>query len=294
MNQIVVAIVVTFNRKVLLIEALTQLMQQSYPLHKIILINNASTDGTEDFLKEQGWLDNPIMDYHLLPTNIGGAGGFNKGMSIAAQEKSDWVWIMDDDSIPEVNALEQLLLAQQRLVNKNLNPVILASRVNWTDGSPHPMNFPTLRKDNWQNLYTALAEGCLPLRATSFVSMLLTTQSIHQYGLPIEKYFIWNDDVEYSGRVLRCAQGYLVADSVVIHKTRDKYTPFSQSGDRFFYEVRNKVWMIKSSDAWTGTERIRYILILIKNIIDYLKVGGSKPNKVKIILRGLWHGFFKK
>lgn len=294
MQPVIIAVVVTFNRKTLLIEALRQLTQQSYPLSQIILINNASTDGTEDLLREQGWLDNSKIDYHLLEKNIGGAGGFHQGMALAAQRSADWLWIMDDDSIPNTDALEQLLLAQQRLIDKQLAPVILASRVNWIDGTPHPMNFSTIRRDDWQQLYTALAERCLPIRATSFVSMLLKKQCINESGLPLANYFIWNDDVEYSGRVLKNQQGYLVSDSVVIHKTKEKYTPFSQSGDRFFYEVRNKIWMIKSSEAWTKTERLRYVLVLIKNIFDYLKVKGNSKNKLKIISRGLWHGLFKK
>ena len=160
----------------------------------------------------------------------------------------DWVWVMDDDSIPELNALEALLLANQRLRHHQLNPLILASRVNWIDGSPHPMNFPQL---------------------------------------------IWNDDTEYTGRILRNGEGYLVSSSVVVHKTTEKYTAFTKAGDRFYYEVRNKLWMIRFSSAWTGMERVRYILILFKNIFDYLSDDGYLWKKIKIVLRGFFHGLFK-
>jgi len=45
------AVVATFNRKALLTECLTALLRQSRPLDEIILIDNASTDGTRSWLK---------------------------------------------------------------------------------------------------------------------------------------------------------------------------------------------------------------------------------------------------
>jgi len=289
----VVAVVVTFNRKNLLIEALNSLLAQTYPLEKIILINNASTDNTEQLLIEKGFLAHSLIDYRLLSSNVGGAGGFHEGLKVAGGMTVDWVWVMDDDSIPELNALEALLSANQRLRHHQLNPLILASRVNWIDGSPHPMNFPQLKRKDWTAIYAGLAEGCFPLRSTSFVSMLMNAKCIEEYGLPIASYFIWNDDTEYTGRILRNGEGYLVSSSVVVHKTTEKYTAFTKAGDRFYYEVRNKLWMIRFSSAWTGMERVRYILILFKNIFDYLSEDGYLWKKIKIVLRGFLHGLFK-
>ena len=79
----VVAVVVTFNRKNLLIEALNGLLAQTYPLEKIIIINNASTDNTEQLLIEKDFLVHSLIDYRLLSSNVGGAGGFHEGLKIA-------------------------------------------------------------------------------------------------------------------------------------------------------------------------------------------------------------------
>ena len=49
----VIAVVVTYNRQALLSECITALRKQSRPLDAILVINNGSTDGTEDWLRQQ-------------------------------------------------------------------------------------------------------------------------------------------------------------------------------------------------------------------------------------------------
>ena len=53
MNPIVCAVIVTYNRKLLLRECLGALSNQSVPLERIIVVNNASTDGTQEMVGEE-------------------------------------------------------------------------------------------------------------------------------------------------------------------------------------------------------------------------------------------------
>jgi len=105
----IAAVVVTYNRKDLLKECLDALLNQTRPLDSIILIDNASTDGTPEFLKEKGYLDNPKIDYVRLPENTGGAGGFHEGVKRGYEKGYDWLWLMDDDALPEKSSLNNLL-----------------------------------------------------------------------------------------------------------------------------------------------------------------------------------------
>lgn len=104
------AVVVTYNRKVLLKECINALLQQTLKNIIISIIDNASTDGTEDFIAE--YVDGEKVYYYNTGANIGGAGGFNYGMKIAVNEKKcEYIWIMDDDTIPEPDAAEKLIYA---------------------------------------------------------------------------------------------------------------------------------------------------------------------------------------
>ena len=98
-------VVVTYNRKKLLLECINALQNQTYKLSKIIIIDNNSNDGTEKYLYENGVFESDIIDYQYQSKNLGGAGGFYQGIRKSLQEHYDWVWIMDDDTIPTENAL---------------------------------------------------------------------------------------------------------------------------------------------------------------------------------------------
>ena len=66
------AVIVTFNRKNLLGENIRMLLKQTRPFDKIFVVDNCSTDGTPEYLAEQGWMEDPrfvraIFGYLRIP-----------------------------------------------------------------------------------------------------------------------------------------------------------------------------------------------------------------------------------
>ena len=77
MHETVVAIVVTYNRKTLLPECLEGLLNQTAEIEKIIIIDNASTDGTREAI--QALIpDHPNLRY-IYETRLGLATARNTG-----------------------------------------------------------------------------------------------------------------------------------------------------------------------------------------------------------------------
>src|SRR5699024_1340224 len=103
------ALIVTYNRKELLKECLEALFNQSYKLETIIIVDNNSTDGTEKLFEEKQYLLKNNIQYYRMSENLGGAGGFHEGFRIASNDDLDWLWIMDDDTIPHSNTLSSLV-----------------------------------------------------------------------------------------------------------------------------------------------------------------------------------------
>jgi GT2 family glycosyltransferase len=248
----VVAVVVAYNRRDLLIEAMAALAAQTRKLDAIVVIDNASDDGSgEAALKALG-----SIDLVRLERNTGGAGGFAAGIAHAlAAHNPDWVWLMDDDTIPTPTALEELLAGATALPNVT----VAGSRVVWHDGQDHPMNTPRENPFGSAGRKAEARElGLLDVRSSSFVSMLISVPRIREVGLPVAEYFIWNDDFEYSVRLIRGHRGVFVPASVVVHKTKVLGSTDADPGARFFFEVRNKVWLMRLSNGLSLWEKLVY------------------------------------
>ena len=127
-NDRVAAVVVTYNRLPLLQKCIEKLEAQTAPCD-ILVVNNASSDGSTEWLEAR-------QGGRLLPkntgANLGGAGGFNCGMRWAVEAGYDRLWLMDDDCLPEPDALEKLLEADALLKGEY---GWLSSVALWVDGS---------------------------------------------------------------------------------------------------------------------------------------------------------------
>ena len=106
----IAAVVVTYNRKDLLLECLNCLQAQDFsnaPQQNatldILVIDNASTDNTHEAL--QFLIEDKAIRYYNTGSNLGGAGGFNYGMRKAVELGYDYVWVMDDDCMPHDDTL---------------------------------------------------------------------------------------------------------------------------------------------------------------------------------------------
>ncbi|MEJ7629683.1 MAG: glycosyltransferase family 2 protein [Nocardioidaceae bacterium] len=253
-HPFVVAVVVTWNRRDLLAESLTATLAQTRPPDRVVVVDNASTDGTADLLHERF----PGVAVVRTARNCGGAGGFALGIREAlAAVPGALLWMMDDDTVPEATALAALVEA--RTAYAGPPPALVASRVVWTDGRDHPMNTPRPRP--WAGRAAcerAARIGCVPIRSASFVSVLIDGQVVAERGLPIADYFLWNDDFEFTTRVIRGNVGLSCSASVVVHKTGTFVSTDSDPGERFFYEVRNKIWLLTRSGGLSPAEKFLY------------------------------------
>lgn len=282
-------IVVTYNRLEYLKRCLTHILDQSTPVSHVIVVNNNSTDDTEDYL-------NSLTDSRIITTNphqnIGGAGGFASGIKTAYQETTDdYFWLMDDDTMPQVTCLENLLTATDTLADKF---GFLVSDPRWTDGTPNQMNVPLTQRFWTSNLDDHLIQ----LQYATFVSFLFKRTSVAKLGLPYKEYFIWSDDIEYSTRLQAVGASYLVADSKVIHETgnnvgADIVTDSLGRIPRYFYSYRNLYSTWRKYKGHKGAFKQ-----FLQAMLDLVHVLRHSPDhkwlRVRTLLRGQFAGFFFK
>ena len=296
----VVVVVVTYNRKQLLVECVESILNQTYKIEKLVLIDNNSTDGTYEFIKEKGIIDNSVIHYKKLEKNIGGAGGFYEGIKEAQQFEPDWVWIMDDDTIPKENCLENLMEATDKIEGKIS---YLASSIYGENGEF--MNVPSINiektENGYPNWYKYLEKGMVRIKEATFVSLLINNQAVRSIGYPVKDYFIWGDDTEYTLRLNKYyGSSYMVGGSIAIHKRKisKNLTIYEEDNvnriNFYYYKIRNNLINIKT---YYNTKKM--IKFFIANQINSIKVL-LKPNcklrlkKFYIIHKGLLAFLFKR
>lgn len=210
------AVVVTYNRKAMLERCLSSLAAQTVAVRDIVVIDNGSSDGTSQMLRQH---PEQRLLVRSLSTNTGAAGGFNIGVKRAYETGDDAIWVMDDDVFPDPDALEELLRARASLAARGVAHPFLVSvarslggqltEVPDIDRRPNKIGFP-----GWPDM---LAEGLVPVRGATFASILLPRETLCEHGLPIAQMFIFGEDREFTVRVTRQYPGFLVGRSNVVH-----------------------------------------------------------------------------
>ena len=282
----VCAVIVTHNRAELLRECLDAVLGQTRPAERVLVLDNASTDETPAVLAGHG----DRLETVRLAENEGSSGGFHEGIKAALGGVADWLWVMDDDTIPAEDALERLLAARSRLVDLP-EPVILASKVVWKDGRIHSMNTPWPDKTDINVYMTAIERGLLPVRANTFPSMLVRRDAIERHGPPRKGFWIWADDMDCTPRSLREEPGSLVPDSVALHKTKRSHFPWD-GGPQFYYAVRNGLFIVRG-DTIGRREKLAWTFMVAEQIRHFLRTERYRGGAFVIVARGLRDGLFR-
>jgi GT2 family glycosyltransferase len=227
--------------------------------------------------------------------NSGGAGGFFTGIKLAAEEGFDWIWVMDDDTIPSSDALLHLV---QAAPFSDPRTGYLCSLVLWKDDSVHEMNVPALPGTS-QWIGQLRDDPMLPVISCSFVSALISRRAVLDVGLPLREFFIWFDDVEYTARISRRWQARLVPQSVVTHLTGTNAPPppfgtaiSKESWNKYFHGVRNYLYILRTAPGDRPFMRLNRLWWFVRVHIKAVLLRRQPPRVLVWVIRGF--GFSPK
>lgn len=245
----ITAIIVTYNRHKLLKSCIESLLTQSHAVKQIIIVDNASTDGTSTTI--QAFLDQQEhkIEYIRLEKNLGGAGGFSRGIQHAVETNAEWIWIMDDDASPSPNALEELTKIVETPHNVYGSIAISGTQTSWLTTFKTSQGFKTTSQ--LSDVPPSGEVDFLP-----FLGFLIHKSLVHSIGLPDADFFIAADDVEYCMRAKRSGSKIMVAGkSHITHPKADNYTfniPFVKKLHclalppwKRYYDTRNRIFIAK-------------------------------------------------
>lgn len=282
----VCVLIVTYNRLQLLKEEIESIRSQSYKDFDILVVNNGSTDGSSEWLADQS-------DIKVIKQpNLGGAGGFYTGMKYVAERGYEFVWLMDDDVECAPDALEKLIKSALSLPSFGF----LCSRVFGTENNL--MNVPIVDSRFKNGKYPAWLEmiddKMIKVVIATFVSLLIPVRNIKKYGLPYKDYFIWGDDSEYTERLSKENDCFLIYESKVIHKRNNQRAlsfmsePNRNRLDMFFYYYRNTYYNIKKY----GRIREKALFVIDEIMILSQSLLKWDLHRARVICKALISQFF--
>ena len=199
MKDKVFAVIVTYNRQAYLRECLDAVLAQSFPLASVVVVNNASSDGTAEMLEAD--YANCVTRLHMRH-NVGGGGGFFRGMAWAYDHGADWIWLMDDDGIPARESLAAMMAPEHSGTFAVMNPLVVCR------DDPSVLSF-SLEVDGEPSksvstiIEHAGARKALPNQINPFNGTLISRETIRKVGLPKREMFIWGDEIDYMTRLAK-------------------------------------------------------------------------------------------
>lgn len=318
----IAAVVVTYNRKALLIECLGGLAVQDRKPDYLYVVDNASSDGTFEHFGQEYFLDAacehtnnarlssehrfwfPLPSgggfleglYMRLNQNSGGAGGFHAGVKKASRDGFDWVLVMDDDAELDPKALH-ILEAFLNRSDRNKISGLACRKVDHTGniqaihrGFLSPLSLRPRALPGKE--YT---RESIPIDYASFVGLLLNNQAVRDVGYPIKEFFIYCDDIEYCLRLRRFGSIQLVPEAIIVHKDKlytdpkeaSKNIPLSAYWKRY-YGIRNLTYLTRVHFKTSSMKT--FLVLLLPRIVKVAVTQKDKRQKIALLCKGWLEG----
>jgi GT2 family glycosyltransferase len=195
------------------IDCLDALKESAYPSLRLIVVDNGSTDDSVARIRTA----HPDVLLLQAESNLGFAGGNNIGLRHALSHGADYVWLLNNDTTPDRNALSTLVrkAGEDKAIGAVASVCYYAAspakveawagaRVNLWIGYGRNTREP--RQDDWFD-------------SLNGTSMLIARAALEDVGLLDEGFFLYWEDTEFSIRLRK--RGWRIAaapDSRVLHK----------------------------------------------------------------------------
>ncbi len=295
----VLAHITTFNEAEFVDQALSALRRQTRRPDAIVIVDNGSTDGTVD----RQFPEDVVVIRNS--EDLGASGAIRMGFSYASEHGFDWTWVFDVDSVPEPDALENLLaFFEQMAPSKREQVCFLACRLAGGNAAGHkPI---VLTESGFEYAATDVGASFCSCDCYIWSGSLFRMPAVTRIGLPSADYFMDLAELEYGYRARRLGlTGYIVDNSVLHHDVGRapgvtakmwRWGPLSiklieMSPLRCYYHIRNLIyfWLHQCRPY-----RPRWVIRSILHALTFPRTFAVRPishgEHLLACFRGAWDG----
>ncbi|MGI4727074.1 MAG: glycosyltransferase [Janthinobacterium lividum] len=268
----VCVLTVTYGNRWRFLQQVLQRVLSFAEVMQVIVVDNASEFSV---LKEASALNDNRVKVLVNAENKGSAGGYHQALKYAHQQvAADLIWLLDDDNLPDENALKILLENWQKIPGENDEKALFCLR---TDRKPHVKiaqgenpNRYYLASDNFlgfslkrifHNQFLKLKDhftaeksfkNQVKIPYVPYGGLLLHQEMIAKIGYPNEAFFLYVDDSEYSYRITQNnAIIWLIPEAKVVDIDQSQGINYQkklfasalldQWNFRIYYHIRNRL-----------------------------------------------------
>jgi GT2 family glycosyltransferase len=207
----IAVIICNWNKKDDVIKCIHSVLQTSnHQLFDLYIVDNASTDGSVEAIREIYSQEEVVIIRNK--ENLGGSGGFNKGISAVLDKDYKYIMLLDNDVYVDKNSIDELFdyMEENQMVAAVGSKLYLQNRpgylqefgsfIDWENFN----NSPMFKNEIDSHIIPTEIE-CDYIPACS---VMIRSSVIKEIGLMNESCFIYWDDIEWFYRMKR--KGYKI------------------------------------------------------------------------------------
>ncbi|QQS15323.1 MAG: glycosyltransferase family 2 protein [Candidatus Moraniibacteriota bacterium] len=283
-SPLVFILILNYNGRATLLDCLRSVFHLDYPLFRVVVIDNASTD--DSF--EQARKTYPKAHFIRNSENVGFARGINVGIRFALDQRAEYIWLVNPDTKVPADSLQQLVPVLEKHANVGMaSPLITypksssvwfgGGKISWlrmraTHIPPRSLDTP---------FETGFLSGCAPLIKTSVFRIV---------GLFDERFFLYYEDVDLSYRAKKLGFSIIVHPRVSIEHSEES----TGNPDKTYWLVRSGLFFFKKN-TWLIGQPFFWLAFGLRRLWNTFRLKRLKNTKSTSILsvRDAFRDFWK-
>ena len=285
-TETVAVVVVTHNRADLLAGMLDGLAAQTRAPDAVIVVDNASTDHTADVLSDAAARTGLPLEV-ITQDNLGGAGGFHRGVRAAYDRGHDRVWLMDDDVVPAPGCLAALMAVDEDCliaVREDLDGALVEKAAIEFD-LRNPLAIRP-KRSTVDSTYADRASmpALVEVQNVAFEGFMVRRSVVEEIGFPDPAFFIFYDDVDFAVRAREAGRHVWAVRDAVLVRQLDFNQQHDLSGWKGFYMYRN-LFVVHLRHGENALVRLKPWLITLAVVLLSPVRGG--PAEARNVIRAM-------
>ncbi len=277
----VAAIVVSFNRRAVLADRLASLSAQIPPVEQIVVVDNASRDGTIGMLRAEF----PDVTLLALSENLGAAGGFATGIEHALACGADRLWLFNDNDRAEPGALAALLASGGPVADKviagcatTVGEGVRRVGFRWDHGLRPPLAAPPEQTE-------------YEVDVSTFNGLLVPADAFRRVGVPRADFFMMWEEYEWCLRARDDGWRIVLLETPLVDARDDGPPTHVYPPWRGYYQARNALITVldrrnRRALCWYAMRELRYLLAIVRR--------DRRARRYALRLRGIVDGLRRR